>query len=66
MMLLEFIILNTATFRPSSHVCGDGIPINNVQKEVSWVVVWLTEIALDTDQNIPYLIHIIKKTCLML
>lgn len=40
-----------ATFTCFGHGCGDGVSVDNIQKEISWVVVWFTEIASNTDQN---------------
>lgn len=39
------------TFRCFGHGCGDGVSVDNIQEEISWVVVRLAEIASDTDQN---------------
>lgn len=40
---------NAVTFRPMcfGHGCGDGVSVNNVQKEVGRVVVGLAEITLN-------------------
>lgn len=49
---------SAVTFRAVhfGHGCGGGVSINNIQKEVSWVVVGLTGIAWTTDHNDPRLI----------
>lgn len=40
-----------ATFRCFGDGCGDGVSVDNIQKEISWVVVRFAEIASNTDQN---------------
>lgn len=47
-----------ATFTCFGHGCGDGVSVDNIQKEISWVVVWFTEIASNTDQNDYWVFHI--------
>lgn len=47
-----------ATFRCFGHGCGDSVSIDNIQKEISWVVVWFTEIASNVDQNEYWVFHI--------
>lgn len=51
---------NAVTFRPVhfGHGCGGGVAINDIQKEVSWVVVGLTVIAWNTHHHDPCLISI--------
>lgn len=58
-MLLE-IFINAATFRNVRlrHGGGDGVSIDNVQKEIGWVVVGFAEIASNTVHNNSCLVYI--------
>ena len=54
MMMLEWLLLlNAATFRAVSfgYGCGNRVSVDNIQKEVGWVVVRLTEITSNTDHT---------------
>lgn len=38
-----------ATFRCFGRSCGDGVSVDNIQKEISWVVVRFAEVASNAD-----------------
>lgn len=46
-----------ATFRCFGDGCGDGVSVDNIQKEISWVVVRFAEIASNTEQKDFGLFH---------
>lgn len=49
----SWMVNYAATFRAVhfGHCCGGEVSVNHIQKEVSWVVVGLAGIALNTNHN---------------
>lgn len=51
------IEINAVTFRPVhfGHGCGGEVSVNDIQKEISWVVVRLARVAWNTGRKHPCL-----------